>query len=180
MSGSTGIFSLVATARNWLSRVARVHTKGDGHGRSINYDPLEICGLRFALKNGRNFENNKNGCCFNIKLCDTRGDRMIVKSNEAQRRGFLGVDFVLLSHGPESMVTKMLYKAGDAPPLHKHPNEQSGYVISGNYKISIGKVASTIGPGDSYSIPRDVEHRIEIIVPGEVLDFFSPPRMDYI
>ena len=105
---------------------------------------------------------------------------MIVKSNEAQRRSILGVDFVLLSHGPESMVTKMLYKKGDNPPSHKHPNEQSGYVISGEYNIILDNVAYKIGPGDSYSIPRDVEHSIEIIEPGEVLDFFSPPRKDYI
>ena len=105
---------------------------------------------------------------------------MIVKSEDAQRRSFLGVDFVLLSHGPESMVTKMLYKKGDNPPLHKHQNEQSGYVISGEYRIIIDNVGHKIGPGDSYSIPRDVEHSIEIIEPGEVLDFFSPPRKDYL
>jgi quercetin dioxygenase-like cupin family protein len=105
---------------------------------------------------------------------------MIVKSNEAQRRSFLGVDFVLLSHGPESMVTKMLYKKENNPPLHKHPNEQSGYVISGKYRIIIDNVGHEIGPGDSYTIPRDVEHSIEIIEPGEILDFFSPPRKDYL
>ncbi len=33
-----------------------------------------------------------------------------------------------------------------------------------------------IGPGDSYSIPRDTDHRIEIIEAGEVIDCFSPPR----
>ena len=105
---------------------------------------------------------------------------MIVKSDEAQRRNFLGVDFVLLSHGPESMVTKMLYKKEDRVPSHKHSNEQSGYVISGKYRIVIDDAECTIGPGDSYSIPRDVGHRIEIIEPGEVLDFFSPPRKDYL
>ena len=105
---------------------------------------------------------------------------MIVKSDEAQRKGFFGVDFVLLSHGPESMVTKMLYKKEDTPPLHKHPDEQSGYVISGKYRIVIDNVGREIGPGDSYSIPRNVEHSIEIIEPGEVLDFFSPPRKDYL
>jgi quercetin dioxygenase-like cupin family protein len=108
------------------------------------------------------------------------GEGMIVKSDDAQRRSFLGVNFVLLSHGPESMVTKMLYKKGDNPPLHKHPNEQSGYVISGSYRIIFGDDDQVVGPGDSYSIPRDVEHRIEIIEPGEVLDFFSPPRKDYL
>jgi mannose-6-phosphate isomerase-like protein (cupin superfamily) len=53
-------------------------------------------------------------------------------------------------------------------------------VISGKYKIIINDVGGEIGPGDSYSIPRDVVHSIEIIEPGEVLDFFSPPRKDYL
>ncbi len=105
---------------------------------------------------------------------------MIVKSEDARRRSFLGVDFVLLSHGAESMVTKMLYKKEDNAPPHRHPNEQSGYVISGKYRVIIDMVGYEIGPGDSYSIPRDVEHSIEIIEPGEVLDFFSPPRKDYL
>jgi len=105
---------------------------------------------------------------------------MIVTSTEAKRRTFLGVDFVVLSHGAESMVTKMLYKEGDNPPFHRHPNEQSGYVISGKYRMVFGDNDRTIGPGDTYTIPRDVEHRIEIIEPGEVLDFFSPPRKDYL
>jgi quercetin dioxygenase-like cupin family protein len=105
---------------------------------------------------------------------------MIVTSENSQRKNFLGVDFVLLSHGPESMVTKMLYKKEDNVPFHKHPNEQSGYVISGKYRIVFGNNDQVIGPGDSYSIPRDVEHRLEIIEPGEVLDVFSPPRRDYL
>jgi quercetin dioxygenase-like cupin family protein len=106
---------------------------------------------------------------------------MIVKSSDAKKRSFLGVDFVLLSHGPESMVTKMLYKKEDNVPLHKHPNEQSGYVISGTYRIIFeDNDQEVIGLGDTYSIPRDTEHRIEIIEPGEVVDFFSPPRRDYL
>ncbi len=105
---------------------------------------------------------------------------MIVKSHEAQVKRFLGVEFLLLSHGPETMITKMLFKKEDSVPFHKHPNEQSGYVISGKYRILFGNNGQKIGPGDSYSIPRDVEHRIEIIQPGEILDFFSPPRKDYL
>ncbi len=105
---------------------------------------------------------------------------MVVRSNEAQRRAFLGVDFVVLSHGPRSMVTKMLYKMSDRPPLHRHPNEQSGYVVSGRYVIVIDGVRETIGPGDSYCIPGNIDHSVEVIEPGEVLDFFSPPREDYL
>jgi hypothetical protein len=32
---------------------------------------------------------------------------MIVTAEEAMKRSFLGVDFVVLSRGPKSMVTKM-------------------------------------------------------------------------
>ena len=58
---------------------------------------------------------------------------MIVQAKDAQKRSFLGVDLVLLSHGTESMIAKMLYKIDDNVPFHKHPNEQGGYVLSGTY-----------------------------------------------
>ena len=105
---------------------------------------------------------------------------MIVVGNGEQRRNFLGVDFVLLAHGPKSMVTKMLYKRGDSVPSHKHANEQSGYVISGRFRIRFAAFDQEIGPGDSYMIPENVAHTIEVIEPGEVLDFFAPPRADYL
>jgi quercetin dioxygenase-like cupin family protein len=105
---------------------------------------------------------------------------MIVTATEARRRSFLGVDFVVLSHGPDTMITKMLYKKEDNVPFHKHPNEQSGYVISGRYRIQFGDCNRVIGSGDTYSIPKNIEHKIEIIDPGEVVDFFSPPRAHYL
>ncbi len=105
---------------------------------------------------------------------------MVVTSDKAEKRSFLGVDFVRLSHGPQSMVTKMLYKATDKVPSHSHPNEQSGYVISGQYRLYIETKAYDIGPGDSYTIPKDVPHHIEIIDPGEVVDLFTPPRKEYL
>lgn len=105
---------------------------------------------------------------------------MIVKSTNSQRRSFHGVDFVLLSHGQESMVTKMLYKASDSVPLHKHPCEQSGYVISGEYRIHYLDNDVILKAGDSYTIPRDTDHSIEIINAGEIVDVFSPPREDYL
>ena len=75
---------------------------------------------------------------------------MVVTKKQAQERQFLGVDFVLLSHGPASMVTKMLYKETDRIPSHTHPNEQSGYVISGEYRLFIEDTPYRLCPGDSY------------------------------
>ncbi len=105
---------------------------------------------------------------------------MIVKKEDALKRTFYGVDFVLLTHGPKSMVTKMQYKETDKVPSHTHPNEQSGYVISGKYQLTFSNYDQVLEEGDTYTIPANVEHSIQIIVPGEVVDFFTPPREDYL
>ena len=34
--------------------------------------------------------------------------------------------------------------------------------------------------GDTYSIPAGVKHAIEVIETGTVIDFFTPPRKDYL
>jgi quercetin dioxygenase-like cupin family protein len=104
----------------------------------------------------------------------------VVKKEEATPRQFLGVDFVVLSIGKDTMVTKMLYKSTDSVPFHKHPNEQSGYVVSGKYKLKFGEAEYTLTEGDTYSIPANVEHSMEITEAGEVVDVFSPIRQDYL
>lgn len=104
----------------------------------------------------------------------------VVKKEKAISRQFLGVDFVVLSIGKESMVTKMLYKQSDSVPFHKHPNEQSGYVISGKYNLQFEGNEFLLIEGDTYSIPANVEHRIEIIEAGQVIDVFTPIRQDYL
>lgn len=105
---------------------------------------------------------------------------MIVKSNNSEFREFKGIKFELLSTGEKSMVTKMIYNLGDKVPIHSHPNEQSGYVVSGEYLIKIGEIEETLKQGDSYSIPENVEHSLEVIIGGNIIDVFSPPRKDYL
>nr|WP_314895664.1 cupin domain-containing protein [uncultured Flavobacterium sp.] len=104
----------------------------------------------------------------------------VVKKENATPKQFLGVDFVVLSIGKDSMVTKMLYKSTDFVPFHKHPNEQSGYVISGKYKLKFEGEEFLLSEGDTYSIPANIEHSIEIIEAGQVVDVFTPIRQDYL
>jgi len=106
--------------------------------------------------------------------------RNVVKKENAVSRQFLGVNFVILSIGKDTMVTKMLYKSTDSVPFHKHPNEQSGYVVSGKYYLKFDEQKHLLSAGDdAYSIPANVEHSIEIIEAGEVVDVFNPIRQDY-
>ena len=105
---------------------------------------------------------------------------MIVKSENAKNRQFKGVSFDVLAVGQKSMVTRMNYRVGDNVPLHSHPNEQSGYVISGKYRIKYQDINKILNSGDSYSVPENVEHSWEVLEDGEVIDTFIPPRQDYL
>jgi len=110
----------------------------------------------------------------------THQTKLVVKKENAVKKQFLGVDFEVLAIGKESMVTKMRYKESDSVPFHKHPNEQNGYVITGQYKLIFDKKEYILSIGDSYSIPANMEHSMEIIVAGEVIDVFTPVRQDYL
>ncbi|NOU18433.1 MAG: cupin domain-containing protein [Bacteroidales bacterium] len=105
---------------------------------------------------------------------------MIVKSENAKNRQFKGVSFDVLAVGQKSMVTRMNYRVGDKVPLHSHPNEQSGYVISGKYRIKYQDINEILNSGDSYSVPENVEHSWEVLEDGAVIDTFIPPRLDYL
>jgi quercetin dioxygenase-like cupin family protein len=105
---------------------------------------------------------------------------MITKAQEAKQLAFQGVAFDVLAVGEKSMITKMRYQDGNYVPFHSHPNEQSGYVISGKYCLRVGERENILTTGDSYSIPANVPHSIEIIEAGEVVDVFTPPRQDYL
>jgi quercetin dioxygenase-like cupin family protein len=105
---------------------------------------------------------------------------MIVKSAEATRRVFMGISFDVLSVGQDTMVTRMRYRAGDRVPSHRHPNEQAGYVVSGQVRIQFAEHDEILQAGDSYCIPRNVDHTFDALTAGEVIDVFCPPRQDYL
>lgn len=105
---------------------------------------------------------------------------MITKAQDGQKREFHGVTFTLLAVGQQAMVTKMHYRLEDRVPFHAHPNEQSGYVVSGTYRLKVNGQEEVLGLGDSYSIPAGVEHSLEVLEAGEVVDVFTPPRQDYL
>jgi quercetin dioxygenase-like cupin family protein len=65
-------------------------------------------------------------------------------------------------------------------PVHSHPHEQAGTVISGELELTIGEETRTIVVGDTFIIPGGVEHSAKTgDAPARVMDVFSPVREDY-
>ena len=103
----------------------------------------------------------------------------IVKLSEAKQRNSFGVAFDLLAVGPQSMVTKMHYRKENVIPFHSHPNEQTGYILSGRVRVLTRDSRYELAPGDTYAIPANLEHSIEIIEDAEEVQVFTPPREDF-
>ena len=104
---------------------------------------------------------------------------IVVKSAQAQPREYVGVRFELLATGSRSMVTKMLFETQNKVPVHRHPNEQSSYVISGRYQLKVGGQTYELAAGDSYSVQADTDHAIDVLEAGQTIDVFAPPREDF-
>lgn len=103
----------------------------------------------------------------------------VVKSTAATQRESFGVSFDVLAIGPQSMVTKMRFRQDNYVPFHSHPNEQAGYVLSGRIRVLTRDSKHELGPGDTYAIPANVEHSIEIIESAEEIEVFTPPRENF-
>lgn len=107
-------------------------------------------------------------------------ERIIVKRADAKKRMFKGVSLDSLAVGEKTMVTKMNYVVGNYATEHMHPHEQSGYVISGKYLMTVEKEEYILEAGDSYSVPGNVPHSFKVLEAGEVIDVFTPQREDYL
>jgi len=103
----------------------------------------------------------------------------VVAAGEGQPREFLGVPFDVLAVGDRLMVTRMKFRAGMTAANHVHPHEQAGYVISGRYRQTISGTSHELHPGDSYAIPGGIEHAMEVLEDGDVIDVFTPPRDEF-
>lgn len=101
-------------------------------------------------------------------------------SEEGYRQALEGIRLKALVKGERTLLVKFQMRQGSALPLHSHPYEQTGYLVSGRIRLHFGDRVCEAGPGDGWSIPMNVEHRAEILADSVVLEVFSPVREDYL
>lgn len=85
-----------------------------------------------------------------------------------------------LVYGAKTLFTEFKLEAGHTLPRHAHEQEQTGYLVSGEIKLSIGETIYDAKPGDSWCIPANVEHGAQIIADSLAIEVFSPVRKDYL
>ena len=83
-------------------------------------------------------------------------------------------------HGAKTLLSEFLLKGGHAIPRHAHPHEQTGYLVSGHMRLSIGADTHDVRPGDSWCVAGGVEHGVDILEDSVAIEVFSPVREDYL
>jgi quercetin dioxygenase-like cupin family protein len=67
-----------------------------------------------------------------------------------------------------------------APPAHRHPHEQIGYVLEGRAMLTLGEKTQEIAPGSAYVVTPNVSHTAKALTPRLVLlESFTPAREDF-
>jgi quercetin dioxygenase-like cupin family protein len=106
---------------------------------------------------------------------------LFYKSNLTHYRTVLpGIEFKTLVFGERTLFSEFRMKAGSVLPAHSHVYEQTGYLVQGKIRLTIGDDVFTAEPGDSWCINSNVNHGAEILVDSVAIEVFSPVREDYI
>jgi quercetin dioxygenase-like cupin family protein len=106
---------------------------------------------------------------------------MFYKSNRAGYAQILpGIKIKTLVYGEKTLFSEFRMEQGSQLPWHAHPQEQTGYLVSGRIRLSIGEEIYEVEPGDSWCVPGAVEHRADILADSVAIEVFSPVREDYL
>ena len=106
---------------------------------------------------------------------------MFTKKSDTDYRELVdGVEMKTLAHGEKTLLAKFHLKEGAAIPLHAHIYEQTGFMVSGKMRFNIGAEQFECEPGDTWCIPMDVLHGVEVLEYSVVVEVFSPVREDYL
>ncbi|MEE9441977.1 MAG: cupin domain-containing protein [candidate division Zixibacteria bacterium] len=90
-----------------------------------------------------------------------------------------GVNLKTLSYGENMSLVEFHLKKGCAVPLHSHPHEQIGYLVSGKLRFECEGEEFLAEPGDSWQFPSNVEHMAEVLEDSVAVDIFMPVREEY-
>ncbi len=78
------------------------------------------------------------------------------------------------------MLAEFRLSAGASIPVHSHPQEQTGTLVSGVLEFMIGGDLRIARAGDAWCLPPDTPHGVEVIEDAIVIEVFSPAREDYL
>lgn len=84
-----------------------------------------------------------------------------------------------MTDGDKMMLCEVRMNEGAIVPMHTHPHEQTGYLVSGRARFQIADQALDLAAGDTWMVPGGVPHEATALEDAIFIDVFSPPREEY-
>jgi len=93
---------------------------------------------------------------------------------------FPGIKVKTLVYGDKTLLSEFVMAKGSQLPLHSHPEEQIGYLVSGCIRLHSNGEAQEMHPGDSWSFAGDLQHSADILEDSVAVEVFAPVRQSYL
>ena len=91
-----------------------------------------------------------------------------------------GVTMRTLAHGERTLLAEVRLARGAVIPEHRHPQEQTGYLVLGRLEFTVAGETLIAESGSSWSLPADLPHGASALEDSVVIEVFSPVRQDYL
>jgi quercetin dioxygenase-like cupin family protein len=101
-------------------------------------------------------------------------------TREGYKQAAPGIRMKTLVFGEKTLLAEFQMAQGSRLPRHAHPQEQTGHLIAGRIRLTIGEETREMEPGDSWNVPSSIEHGAEILADSVAIEVFSPLREDYL
>ena len=101
-------------------------------------------------------------------------------SSRGYKKALPGILMKTLVFGKRTLLTEFRMEKASILPLHSHRHEQTGYLVTGRIKLTIGKTSRIVRQGGSWCIPGGVAHGAATLADTIAVEVFSPVRNEYL
>lgn len=109
---------------------------------------------------------------------------MMKYTQDGSKKGYInmleGISRKTLVHGSNTLLAEFKLDGGSTLPMHSHPQEQTGYLVSGHMALTIGGIEHDLHKGDAWIVPGGIEHGAKVFEDSIAVEVFSPVREDYL
>ena len=112
---------------------------------------------------------------------NSRIENLFRKKGAADKRQLMEGSYMsTLVHGEKTLMAQFSIARGSVIPLHSHPHEQTGFMVSGKLRFKVENETKDVESGDSWCIPGDIEQSADALEDSVIIEVFSPVREDYL
>ena len=91
-----------------------------------------------------------------------------------------GVRRKVLAYDKEIMTVEVNFDTGAVGEIHSHVHRQASYCVSGSFRVDIDGEVSIISAGDSFLVEPNLDHGVECLSAGTLIDVFTPMRRSFL